>query len=321
MKKFLIIVFLLIVIAAGAWGVLWYMQFNNLKATETSHVNPASAPSVTFNKLINSAIFACDENKSLTALFYDGPSTPSESPDKPPTPGGSVRLTSNDGLSAMLKQTLSADGARYANEDESFVFWTKGNGAMVLQNNQEKDYTHCIILPPSQNSPDLTMAYGNGAKGFSIRTPQEYTVLETYKYQALGPGKDIDGVSFILPTAVASGTNLSNDSYVSVEQLPNIQNCTANLFLTNQGISSTEVTEGDMTYSLASSTDAGAGNRYEEIVYALPGTNPCIGIRYFIHYGAIENYPQGAVKEFDKQALIKQFDEVRRTLILNQQPH
>ena len=69
-----------------------------------------------------------------------------------------------------------------------------------------------------------------------------------------------------------------------------------------------------MTYSVASSTGAAAGNRYEETVYALPGTNHCIAVRYFIHYGVIENYPVGLVREFDKKSLLKEFDTIRRTL-------
>ncbi|HVS79986.1 MAG TPA: hypothetical protein VHF05_03315, partial [Candidatus Paceibacterota bacterium] len=80
------------------------------------------------------------------------------------------------------------------------------------------------------------------------------------------------------------------------------------------------ITENGTDYSVASSTGAGAGNRYEETVYALPGTNPCVGVRYFVHYGVIENYPAGAVKEFDRQSLLSTFDSMRKTLILNPTP-
>lgn len=69
-------------------------------------------------------------------------------------------------------------------------------------------------------------------------------------------------------------------------------------------------------FNVASSTGAGAGNRYEEIVYAIPGTNPCQAVRYFIHYSFFENYPVGTVREFDKKTIVTQFDQIRRTLIL-----
>ena len=41
-------------------------------------------------------------------------------------------------------------------------------------------------------------------------------------------------------------------------------------------------------------------------------------VRYFIHSSNIGNYPEGAVREFDRQALLNQFDQIRRSLILGQ---
>ena len=42
-----------------------------------------------------------------------------------------------------LPQTLSADGARYANADESIVFWSKGNGLTFTENGKET-YLGCV---------------------------------------------------------------------------------------------------------------------------------------------------------------------------------
>lgn len=115
----------------------------------------------------------------------------------------------------------------------------------------------------------------------------------------------------------ATGTNLSRDSYVSVEEIPQVKECKADLFV-NSVNEVGQVTENNSTYSVATSSEAAAGNRYEETIYAFPDTNPCIAVRYFIHYGAFENYPEGAVKEFNKKSLINKFDQIRRTLIINQ---
>jgi hypothetical protein len=76
------------------------------------------------------------------------------------------------------------------------------------------------------------------------------------------------------------------------------------------------ITDNNVEYSFASSTDARAGNRYEEQVWAFPGTNPCFAIRYFIHYMAIENYPKNTVSEFNRDALIDQFDKIRTLLFI-----
>ncbi len=261
-----------------------------------------------------SVSYICNAGKTIAAVYYKGDSKPAPSADLPPTPGGNVVLTLSDGRTMTLPQTISADGGRYANADESFVFWSKGNGALVLENNQEKSYIGCILAAAQPEGSDLTQAYANSTYGFSLRTSEGYVRDESYRY-IQRPGRDISGIKFTIPSSVATGTNLSSDSYVSVEELPQATACSAQLFL-DQAVRAETIVDRDITYSVASTTGAGAGNRYYETVYALPGTNPCIAVRYFIHYGVIENYPAGLVREFDEPALIAQFDAIRRTLII-----
>ena len=80
----------------------------------------------------------------MQAAFYKGEEHAVE-PGQPPVPSGSVKLVLSDGRSFDLAKTLSADGGRYANADESFVFWDKGDTALVLENGAEKDYKGCLI--------------------------------------------------------------------------------------------------------------------------------------------------------------------------------
>jgi membrane-bound inhibitor of C-type lysozyme len=261
--------------------------------------------------------YVCKDNKSLTATYYAGDNKPAATADEPPVPSGSVIVALSDGRTLDLPQTLSADGTRYANADESFVFWSKGNGALVLEDNQEKSYIGCIRVAAIPEGSDLVRVYANSGNGFSIRLPEGYAVDESYRYQAFGPGKEIVGIKFTIPESAATGTNLSSDTYISVEGIPATPTCQAKLFL--DGVTTDEVvTDGDVTYSVASSTGAAAGNRYEETVYALPGTNPCISVRYLVHYGVIGNYPAGTVHEFDAAALRAQMDAIRRTLVVVQ---
>ncbi len=162
------------------------------------------------------------------------------------------------------------------------------------------------------NNDGMTQTYSSIAQGFSIRLPDGFTTDESYKYQALGPSRNISGVKFTIAPSMATGTNLSKDSYISVEKLPESSTCQASEFLSD-GAMANNILDGNTRYSVASSSDAGAGNRYEETVYSVPGTNPCIAIRYFIHYAAFENFPTGAVVEFNKQSILNQFDLIRRT--------
>ena len=90
-----------------------------------------------FGQPVATVLYSCN-NKGITAVYYNGETKTPTDPDQPPTPGGSVVLTLADGSTMTLPQTISADGARYANADESFVFWEKGNSVMVLENGAEK---------------------------------------------------------------------------------------------------------------------------------------------------------------------------------------
>ena len=69
------------------------------------------------------ASFACDAGKTVTAVFTNGAQS-------------SVKLTLSDGRELSLPQVLSGSGARYANGDESFVFWNKGNTAFITENDK-----------------------------------------------------------------------------------------------------------------------------------------------------------------------------------------
>lgn len=317
MKKNILIVLAVAIVALGGWYIAEH------PAVQAPTTQPSASSTQSADQPIATAHYQCDGGKTIDAAFYNGPSKPGTA-DTPPVPGGSVKLSLSDGRAMTLAQTISADGARYSDGDpmtqgsETFVFWGKGNGALVLENNEQKSYIGCIAVAPDPGN--LPQVYESGSDGFSIRYPSGYTANPSYAYQELGPGKDIHGVSFTIPQATAAGTNLGQDSYVSVEELPQAKQCSADLFLGQgmDGTNVTTVTDGGTEYSVASSTGAGAGNRYEETVYALPGTNPCIAVRYFIHYSVIENYPPGAVVAFDHQALTDQFAAIRRTLTIDQ---
>jgi membrane-bound inhibitor of C-type lysozyme len=84
-----------------------------------------SAPT---NSVVGSAGFFCDGGKSIRAVFM--------------TDGAEITLS--DGRTMNLTQAVSADGGRYANSDESFVFGTKGNGAFVTEN-ATTTYANCIV--------------------------------------------------------------------------------------------------------------------------------------------------------------------------------
>jgi membrane-bound inhibitor of C-type lysozyme len=77
-----------------------------------------------------SALFTCDAGKTVAAVFHNGTQS-------------SVKLTLSDGRELTLPQALSGSGARYANDNESFVFWNKGDTAFIEENGKTT-YSGCI---------------------------------------------------------------------------------------------------------------------------------------------------------------------------------
>lgn len=78
---------------------------------------------------VASATFKCKEGKSIDATFY----------------ADSVELKLSDGRSLKLPQAMSGSGARYANKDETFVFWNKGDTAFVTEGTDDKQtYSDCV---------------------------------------------------------------------------------------------------------------------------------------------------------------------------------
>jgi len=76
---------------------------------------PASAEKLTPTIQVT---FLCAGGKSIEANFINGVSS-------------SVKLALSDGRALDLPQVESGSGARYANADESVVFWNKGNTAFI----------------------------------------------------------------------------------------------------------------------------------------------------------------------------------------------
>ena len=76
--------------------------------------------------------FVCAENKVINAGFYKN----------------FVHLEFGFQKTLYLPQTISASGARYANDDESVVFWNKGDTAFITEGDPNNlTYKDCVIAP------------------------------------------------------------------------------------------------------------------------------------------------------------------------------
>lgn len=147
-----------------------------------------------------------------------------------------------------------------------------------------------------------TLTYTNAEVGYTVEYPKDFTV-----------SSDIKGVKFTIPESMATGTNLSSDTGVSVEVSMLSSSCSYTDFL-DTTVSTSTLVEGNTTYLVAKGGGAAAGNLYDEYVYVLQNHAPCTAVRYFIHSTQLGNYPEGTVTAFDQSALVAKFDAIRRSL-------
>jgi membrane-bound inhibitor of C-type lysozyme len=114
MKKYSLVIILSAVVIVVALFVLVIKNNNTNQTVDSKKVT-----------------FMCDSKKTIDVIFYPGV-------DK------EVKLSFNGNTDTLiLKHVVSGSGARYANKDESFVFWNKGNTAFIT----EKDvvtFANCV---------------------------------------------------------------------------------------------------------------------------------------------------------------------------------
>ncbi|HMN86425.1 MAG TPA: MliC family protein [Bauldia sp.] len=78
----------------------------------------AAAPALA-DETIATVKYGCADGRTIEAVYHKE----------------SVDLVLSDGRKLSLPQTMSGSGIRYANADESIVFWSKGPTAFVEEGN------------------------------------------------------------------------------------------------------------------------------------------------------------------------------------------
>lgn len=152
-NNWLISIGIIVLVALGAW---WW--------TRPAPAAPQQAGQGTQARtLVNTAVYACDKGKTITAAYYSGPAAPKPAPGEPPIPTGSVDVSFDGAPTTTLAQTISADGARYSDGDpqvaqgqpgaETLVFWSKGDSALIMRDNaMDLDYTNCTVATSSPSA-------------------------------------------------------------------------------------------------------------------------------------------------------------------------
>ncbi len=277
-----------------------------------------SASAIYFNKIS----FLCHDNKGINASFIEGPYFAATSTNNA-IRSSRVSLTLNNGRQLILQKSHAQDEVSYKNEDDNISFVIRGNGAF-LKENGKKTYSGCIRL--AENAEKLPQNYVTDflSNGFSIRYPKGYGLNSDYEDDGSKSGKKgLSGIKISVYESMIDGTNLLVDSGVSVEQIPNSSSCKASMFFKgneNANGSEADVEDFGVLYSVDSRKDRRMNITYEEKIWAIKNTNPCTAIRYFFYYKNPDMLdPDDRIRQFDRAALNQTFDDIRHSVVVNQQ--
>ncbi len=107
-----------IVLFVGVFVLGFYLGKAYEYKAFTNALNGHTMPAATLpTKPQADVTYTCDADKYVRAVYR-----PSE-----------VNLFLSDGRTLSVPQTVSGSGARYANKDETFVFWNKGTTAFITE--------------------------------------------------------------------------------------------------------------------------------------------------------------------------------------------
>lgn len=247
--------------------------------------------------------FTCKDNKSISATFY-------------PSNDTHVDLILSDGRKITLPRAISASGARYANANESIVFWNKGSTAFITEGTSTT-YTECIV----QNEEDqiatttpTTVAnttkvkttpvadglygYANSEYNFTLRfppsvTPQSYftTFYNLASNWRLNAGQANQGKAVVaFPVfRLDQGGEAKGKIYplfyvaeLRVGVSPNVKECYAtDIGYTNQKI--TNVTINGVTFKKFSFQDAAMMKYIQGESYRTVHNNMCYVLEQIKH--------------------------------------
>lgn len=178
--------------------------------------------------------------------------------------------------------------------------------------NNKEDYQASTTYPwmnATTTENETSAVYESVSGRFSVSHSSDLTVATTIANDQFG-----SSVSFLFPASLISGTNLSADSRISIEE-KTTTDCLPTSFIAQPMIGDdddaikTETVSGK-TYSTFGFSDAAAGNRYDTSIYSIAKGGQCYGLQLFLHSTNIGNYDPGTVREFDNAKVQAYFREI-----------
>lgn len=154
MNKIIVVFLFFVVLAVASGGIVFFLKYKKEEPAPVESTDTQTMPESDIQ-----AVFSCAEGKMVFASFSDR----------------QVTLTLSDKRAYTLPQTISASGARYADEGETFVFWNKGNTAFI-QEDGITTFEDCVTEDASAAG---TALYGSDTYGISFAYPTLYYLRES----------------------------------------------------------------------------------------------------------------------------------------------
>ncbi|MCE9643018.1 MAG: MliC family protein [Candidatus Andersenbacteria bacterium] len=241
-----------LIIIAGIALAVWYGA-NYTKPAVVPTATPIASSSPTPAGTAKTVTFACDAGKTVQATFYLDNDT-------------RVDLKLSDGRAMSLPHAMSASGARYANADESIVFWNKGDTAFITEGDATT-FANCAL------------------PGTVDRTTWK-TITDTAQH-----------TSFQYPPTIPT-------KYISLVDWPPKIQVTHEPFACTQagseiarGGKTEQKTINGTTYCLTTSSEGAAGSMYNQYAYAWYKGDTTVILTFSLRLVQCANYDQPKQQE------------------------
>ena len=158
---------------------------------------------------------------------------------------------------------------------------------------------------PADIFPGLaSVQYTNTAEGFSMYRPTT-TESKTENFESYLPLTQTPIVAFTIPNTMFEKTNLAEAGvYVGATTSPLITSL-CNIADTSEGETATSTrTINDVTFSVFTSNDAGAGNYYDRTAFRTLRNGTCYEVVEVLHSAQIGNFPEGTVSPFNRDEIV-----------------
>jgi len=162
---------------------------------------------------------------------------------------------------------------------------------------------------PSEINPNWSR-YQDTQDGFSIAFPPDYLLTQNTEVPASDISLGVPVATINLPESYFKGTNLGEASLTVriATSSSDIATCVAN---TAYSVGQRQINgENFAQYNFIG---AAAGNIYDSVLLRNSHDNRCYEIEILMHSGNIANYTPGTVKEFNRDEILDDLEQIANT--------